>query len=351
MRASDLAASPVELVAKLNLVGESRLFRRLLERIDRFARCDAAVLIHGETGTGKELAARAIHYRSCRSHGPFIPINCGSIPDPLIGNELFGHSRGAFTDARESRQGLIAQAETGTLFLDELETLSACGQVALLRFLQDYEYRPLGESAAHTANVRVIGATNDDLSSLVERGAFRRDLLYRLNVLSVYVPPLRAREDDVVLLAQTFLRKLGAQYGATAKTLHADAIARLHAYDWPGNVRELENLIHREFLLTDDTELHLETLHAAVLDTDTSKPKSHPARSAGLTNIGFREAKARAIADFERAYLSELLARASGNVSLAARLAGKERSRFNRLVRKYQLSARDFRDAPSRSAG
>ena len=343
-----LSAPSLALAAKLNLLGESPVFKRVLEQIDRFAACDAAILICGETGTGKELAARAIHYLSARGKGPFIPINCGSIPDSLFGSELFGYSRGAFTDARESRQGLIAQADKGTLFLDELETLSARGQVALLRFLQDHEYRPLGQSAARTADVRVIGATNDDLAAISDRGEFRRDLLYRVNVLSVSVPPLRAREDDVIVLAQAFLRKLCAQYGARQRSIHTAALARLKAYGWPGNVRELENLVHREFLLTDDMELRFETIGDTVAPASAAEPNRDPGPPAVLTDVGFREAKARAIADFERAYISELLERAHGNVSLAARLAGKERSRLGRLVRKYSLSTKAYKPGAAR---
>lgn len=345
--------SSVQLIAKLNLLGESPAFVRLLEQIQRFARCDVTVLIDGETGTGKELAARAIHYLSARGEGPFIPINCGSMPDALISSEMFGHSRGAFTDAREARQGLIAQAEGGTLFLDELETLSTRGQVALLRFLQDHEYRPLGAAQARNANVRVIGATNADLAELSRQGEFRQDLMYRLNVLTLEVPPLRERGDDTLVLARAFLRTLCARYQMAERTLSADAISALRRYDWPGNVRELENLIHREFLLEDEIELRLAALPRTARDGDAERrvafrrrgdlPHLGASLSSGVAAAAFREAKAQAIAEFEREYVRELLQRAGGNVSLAARLAGKERSRFNRLVRKYQLVAREFR--------
>jgi DNA-binding NtrC family response regulator len=346
--------SSVQLVAKLNLLGESPAFLRLLGQIQRFARCDATVLIDGETGTGKELAARAIHYLSARGEGPFIPINCGSLPDALIGSELFGHSRGAFTDAREARQGLIAQAEGGTLFLDELETLSARGQASLLRFLQDHQYRPLGATQIRDANVRVIGATNADLAMLSRQGEFRRDLVYRLTVLTLDVPPLRERGDDAIVLARAFLRALCTRYHMPERTFSAGAIEALRNHDWPGNVRELENLVHREFLLADDHELQLAALPRGARDAerrvslrrrDDAQRGESAAQSAALSGEVFRAAKARAVAEFEREYVRELLQRAAGNVSLAARLAGKERSRFNRLVRKYQLSASEFRGA------
>jgi DNA-binding NtrC family response regulator len=348
-----------QVIAKLNLLGESPAFGEWFAQIERFAFCGATVLIDGETGTGKELTARAIHYLSERRDGPFIPINCGAIPDSLIGSELFGHSRGAFTDAREARQGLIAQAEGGTLFLDELETLSAAGQVALLRFLQDYQYRPLGAAQTRNANVRVVGATNADLAELARRGAFRQDLLYRLNVLTLDVPPLRARADDAVVLARAFVAKLSARYGIE-RTLHASALGAIRAHDWPGNVRELENLIHREFLLADEPELRILSLarnessdaerRVNARRRDDTRRVGEMTDVASLSTLAFREAKARAIAGFERAYVRELLQRAEGNVSLAARLAGKERSRFNRLVRKYRLEAREFRPSAAQSS-
>ena len=351
--------SPVLVNAKLNLLGESPAFRKLLAQIERFACCDATVLIDGETGTGKELAARAIHYLSARGDGPFIPINCGSLPETLVGSELFGHSRGAFTDAHEARQGLIAQAEGGTLFLDELETLSRTGQIALLRFLQDHEYRPIGAGRVHTANVRVVGATNANLTDLARAGAFRGDLLYRLNVLTLDVPPLRARDDDAVVLAQAFLRKLCARYHKSERTIHPDAVMALRNHSWPGNVRELENMLHREFLLADGDVLTLACLapaHTSERRVNARRandevhavvePQSAPPPPAA---VPFREAKARVIAQFEREYVRELLLISGGNVSHAARLAGKERSRFSRLLRKHRLTAREFRSSPAAS--
>jgi DNA-binding NtrC family response regulator len=313
---------------------------RLLER---FAPCAATVLIQGETGTGKELAARALHYLSDRRSGPFIPVNCGAIPDALFESELFGHVRGAFTDARDARLGLVAQARGGTLLLDELEALSPRGQVAMLRFLQSQEYRPVGGSLVGDPDVRVVGSTNVDLAALAARGEYRQDLVYRLKVLTVDLPPLRERGEDVVLLAQSFLARLARQYGRAPPRLHVDAIAFLRGNSWPGNVRELENLVHRAFLLSDGSELHVMSPCAAA--ASTARAEGGPGST--LTEVTFRTAKARAIESFERAYVVELLTRAHGNISLAARLAGKERSRLARLIRKHGYTGAAFR--PERS--
>ncbi|MBC7984616.1 MAG: sigma-54-dependent Fis family transcriptional regulator, partial [Candidatus Obscuribacterales bacterium] len=198
--------------ARLNLVGRSSKFLAALGMIERIAACDAPVIIEGETGTGKEAAARAIHYASARRSCPFVPINCGAIPDNLIESELFGHERGAFTDAKEARHGVIAQAEGGTLFLDEVDALSPKAQVTLLRFLQDRQYRPLGSNRMRTADTRIVAATNANLQYQVEQGRFRADLMFRLNILSLHLPPLRERSGDAALLAQYFVDLLSARY-------------------------------------------------------------------------------------------------------------------------------------------
>ena len=328
------AASPRDF-ARLNLVGESPAFLRALQLVDRISQCDATVLVQGETGTGKELVARAIHYLGPRRDCAFIAVNCGAIPDSLIESELFGHVRGAFTDAKESRSGVIAQAQGGTLFLDEIDALSQRSQVALLRFLQDREYKPVGGSVVRNAEVRILTSSNADLEALVAKGVYRQDLLYRLNVLSIHLPPLRQRVGDARLLAETFLHRLSRQYGASEKTLHPQTLAWFDAHQWPGNVRELENLMHREFLLTDRTEIYVNPAQARSHVCSLSAART-------LTGAGFREAKARAIAEFERAYIVEILAKAQGNISLAARMSGKERSRLGKLVKKYGLDREYF---------
>ena len=317
-------------------VGESPAFRQVLSFIAKLARCDAPVLIEGETGTGKELAARAIHYSGVRGSAPFVPINCGAIPDNLVESELFGHVRGAFTDAREARSGVVAQAEGGTLFLDEIEALGAHAQVALLRFLQDLEYRPVGGSASRRANVRVLAASNTDLAALTRQGGYRQDLLFRLKVLILDMPPLRTRGDDASLLAEVFVARYCSRYGLPAISIDPQSLAHLRGYDWPGNVRELENMVHRELLLNEGKTLYLNVPSAPLCGTDTASA----AEPGQVTD--FRQAKAEAIARFERSYLSHLLASTAGNISLAARLCGQDRSRLNKLVRKYGLARSSF---------
>ncbi len=327
---------------ELNLVGHSPAFLHVLELTKRFAACNATVLLQGETGTGKELVARAIHYLGARRDFPFIPVNCGALPDSLVESELFGHARGAFTDARDARRGLIAEAEGGTLFLDEIEVLTPKAQVALLRFLQDLEYRPVGGAMVRDADVRIVAASNANLGDLVRGGHFRQDLLFRLNVLPIDLPPLRERQRDAVLLAEMFLKRLAGQYRGAPKSFHPDAVSRLLGYEWPGNVRELENLIHREFLMTDGPVIHLHCL----APPGAREKDARQTMLSRLTESSFQDAKACAIAHFERAYIVELLSRTGGNISHAARISGKERSRLGKLVKKYGLERIAFaRDA------
>jgi DNA-binding NtrC family response regulator len=323
---------------EFNLVGRAPAFIEVLELTKRFSGCDATVLVQGETGTGKELVARAIHYLGARRNFPFIPVNCGALPDSLVESELFGHARGAFTDARDARRGLIAEALGGTLFLDEIEVLTPKAQVTLLRFLQDLEYRPVGGAVVRNANVRIIAASNANLGELVRDGHFRRDLLFRLDVLSIDLPPLRERQRDIVLLAEMFLKRFARQYRRPPKSIHPDAVPGLLGHEWPGNVRELENLIHREFLMTDGPVMHLQSPASpgACRKSDTEAGLSR------LTESRFQDAKAWAIARFERAYVVELLSRTRGNISLAARISGKERSRLGKLVKKYGLERVSF---------
>jgi two-component system, NtrC family, response regulator GlrR len=310
------------------MVGRSQPFLASLRLIERFGRCDAPVLIEGETGTGKELAARAVHYAGARKEGPFIPVNCGAIPDSLVENELFGHKSGAYTDARRDHLGLVAHAHHGTLFLDEVDALTQKAQVTLLRFLQDRQYRPLGGGEARTADLRLITACNADLVRLAEAGAFRVDLMYRIALLHLRLPPLRERGSDVLLLAEHVLRDCAARYGVE-KRLDGESREWLLRQRWPGNIRELQNLICREYLLTDEPVIRL--------GAPEPRPEDAPERTSTTPAVRFGEAKTRAVRAFERDYLLDALASAGGNVTRAAQLAGKERRAFGKLLKKYGI--------------
>jgi two-component system, NtrC family, response regulator GlrR len=296
-------------------------------QLERVAASEAPVLVEGETGSGKEMAARAIHYGGARRSGPFVPVNCGALPDSLIESELFGVERGAFTDARRSRRGLVAEAAGGTLFLDEVDALSAKAQVTLLRFLQDQWYRPVGTTREERTDVRLIAAANRPLEGLVARELFRADLLYRLKVLTLELPPLREREGDVELLAQHFIASFAAKYGRPSQRIAPAALAWMQGYGWPGNVRELENWVHRRFLMSEGPWL----MH------DDDRAASAPRATHESPTLAFQAAKAEAVRRFEHEYLAGVLEQADGNVSRAARLACKERRAFGKLLKKHGL--------------
>jgi transcriptional regulator with PAS, ATPase and Fis domain len=317
--------------SRLNLIGRSPAFLDKLKLIERFARCDHTVLIEGETGTGKELAARAIHYLGARRRFPFIPVNCGALPDTLVESEFFGHVRGAFTDAREASPGVIGQAQGGTLLLDEIEAMTLRAQVVLLRFLQDKVFRPIGGAAVAVADVRVIGATNTDLREMVRGGGFRADLLYRLNALTISLPPLRERPGDVMTLADHVIERLNRQSEEPPKRLHPGSAAVLIRHPWPGNVRELENFILKHYLLEPSPVIRISSADA---------PADHPQGTPLAADESFKRAKARAVTAFEQSYIRAVLEKSGGNVSLAARLAGKDRSDLSKLLRKHGIQPR-----------
>jgi DNA-binding NtrC family response regulator len=314
-----------------SLVGDSELFIKAIEKILPLARSNAPALILGETGTGKELFARALHYQGARHGKPFVPVNCGGVPDHLFENELFGHAKGAYTDATSQQNGLISEAEGGTLFLDEIDTLSPSSQVKLLRFLQDGEYRPLGSGRSVKSNVRVIAASNADVRAKVEKQMFRADLYHRLNVLSLCVPALRERLSDIPLLARYFIERYSKQYGEEPVHLSTAAMQKLLSYSWPGNVRELEAVIQRGLVLSSRSVLQPEDIDIAV---------PYRLESAGPKSL--RQAKSTAMGDFERNYLATLLATYRGNISHAAKAAGKDRRTLQRLLRKYNIDRDAF---------
>ena len=328
----------VQEFARFGLIGRSPVFVDCLRLIKRLARWSVPVLIQGETGTGKELAARALHYLGPRRNKPFIPMNCGALPDTLFVNELFGHERGAFTDARENRKGLIAQAEGGTLFLDEVDSLSPENQTTLLRFLQDQCYRPLGGSQIKQANVTVIAATNADLKQCIQDGTFRQDLLYRLNVTDLVMPCLHQRCGDIALLAQHFVHHFSTHYGQPAKALAPESLIWLERQSWPGNVRELENLIHREFLMADGPVIQIDT----GAKSQEQRLNSEPMLNAFSFEEGFNQTRAKILTNFEKRYLDQLMQATHGNVSQAARLTGKERRYLGRLLQKHGINREDY---------
>ncbi|HJR75329.1 MAG TPA: sigma-54 dependent transcriptional regulator [Nitrospiraceae bacterium] len=314
-----------------SLVGHSPSFLRAVEKIPILAGCDATVLITGETGTGKDLFARGIHYHSARKSMPFIPVNCGALPDQLFENELFGHAKGAFTSAFSPQRGLVAEAEGGTLLLDEVETLSTAAQAKLLRFLQDRVYRPLGSSKSKVGNVRILAATNANLWNEVEGKRFREDLYYRLNVLSLSIPPLRDRMEDIPLLVAHFINEHRRPHGLVPSSLSGTAMQKLLTYSWPGNVRELEAAIQRSVLMCGSSIIQPDDIDLPVLDVMSACPVN-----------SLREAKTSAVRDFERTYLVKTLIAFAGNISQAAKAAGKERRTFQRLLRKYGIDRQSF---------
>jgi len=318
--------------------GQCQSFVTMRSVLRRFATCDASVLIVGETGTGKELAAREIHYIGARSARPFVPVNCGALPDTLIESELFGHRRGAFTDAKATSAGMVDCARGGTLFLDEVDTLSTKAQITLLRFLQDREYRPVGGGPSRVADVRVIAATNSLLEALVDEGRFRADLFYRLNPLHVRIPPLRERRDDIVLLAEHFLRDVAERMHLSLKHWSDSALQLLTAYAWPGNIRELENVTLRACLNANGTEVGVDALIAA----EPALTRADVALGDADGTATFSSAKSRAVAQFERTYLTDLMQRAAGNISAAATLSGTERRQLGKLLKKHHIEAKHF---------
>jgi DNA-binding NtrC family response regulator len=310
------------------LIGEAPAFAAVKLKIQQIAECDLPVLITGETGTGKELCARAVHYLSRRAAKPFLPVNCAAIPLDLFESELFGREKGAFTGASSSQRGLVAEAEGGTLFLDEIETLSLNAQAKLLRFLADHTYHALGSSRPRRSDVRILVATNVALPKKIEAGGFREDLYYRLAVLTLALPPLRERPGDIPLLVAAFLARHASQRGER-KQLSPSALAALGRHGWPGNIRERESVIQEVIVLT-----QARIVEAA--DLRIRLPPSPQESGAG----SMKRAKARVLDEFEKSYVAEMLRAHSGNVTQAAQEAQKERRSFGRLVKKHHLSKR-----------
>ena len=314
------------------LIGQSPAFLAEISKIPVIAKSDISVMILGETGTGKEMVGRAIHYLSSRSNKTFVPINCGAVPVELLETELFGHERGAFTGASQARDGLIQEAHKGTLFLDEVDCLPQLAQVKLLRFLQSKEYRRLGSAKVVTGDVRIIAASNANLEQSVAAGTLRRDLYYRLNVVPIVLPPLRERANDIGLLARHFLAKYAAQLNSPAVDFSPEAEHRLMLYSWPGNVRELEHVIGRVLVLCNQKIIQKDHI---IFSGEHDQP----------VHLSFREMKENVISQFETNYVQSLLLAYKGNISKAARAAKKERRTFWELIRKHKIDVEKFKAA------
>jgi DNA-binding NtrC family response regulator len=314
-----------------NIVGASTTLRNTLELVRKAARSEASVLIFGESGTGKELIAHAIHANSPRSSQALIPIDCAALPQQLLESELFGYERGAFTGAVKSKPGLLELADGGTLFLDEIGELLPELQVKLLRVLQEHRIRRLGGTREISVDVRFVSATNRDLNKLISQNKFRSDLFYRLNVVSVHVPPLRERGNDILLLARYFLARFKSTDKAGLEGFAPEVIEALRAYAWPGNIRELQNAVEHSCALSDGNLIVMKDLPDYLTSLD---PGVTSVRSAGFTGRTYREARNTWLSDFESTYAEELLRRNGGNISRAARAAAVDRKTFRKFLKR-----------------
>ena len=313
-----------------NIIGTGKEIRDVYEQIAQVAHTNTTVLIRGESGTGKELVAHAIHYNSPRTAKPFVKVNCAALPESLIEAELFGHEKGAFTGAVASKKGRFELAEGGTLFLDEIGDLSPAMQVKLLRVLQEREFERVGGMETIKVNVRLIAATNVDLEQAVQEGRFRSDLYYRLNVFSIYLPPLRERKTDILLLAEHFLEKYAKQNGKQVKRISTPAIDMLMSYHWPGNVRELENVIERATLVCEGQVIHGYDL----------PPTLQTAEGSGTINKMSLE---QAVAGFEKELILDALKTARGNRARAARMLDTTERIIGYKIQKYGIDPRRYK--------
>jgi DNA-binding NtrC family response regulator len=326
------------------LIGESATHRQILEKLSKIAGTDAEVLISGPSGVGKELYARYVHQCSLRHKAEFVPVNCGALPVDLLENELFGHVSGAFTGASPRSDGLVAAAESGTLFLDEVDALALGCQVKLLRFLQEKEYRRLGETRMRRANVRIIAATNTDLLAAVHDGRFREDLFFRLRVVPIEVPALCERPSDIPLLLEEYVTRYAAAYKLPQITLSSAALERLMSYAWPGNVRELENCVN--YLTCLQLDRPVQPCDLPLLSAEEADGQATDAGS-DRTKRPYSEAKRDVVENFEREYIKSSLYCSEGNIAKAARVSGKSRRVFFELMRKHGISAASYRLMPS----
>ena len=319
-----------------NVIAASPKMRKVMELVAKVAPTNSTVLITGETGTGKDVIARAIHYNSARRDGPFVVADCASLSESLLESELFGHVRGSFTGAIRDRKGLAETARGGTLFLDEIATISPQLQGALLRLLQEHEIRPVGSDKPVSVDVRVIAATNRDLQELVREGKFRDDLYYRLSVFTIDLPPLRERREAIPLLAHHFVQRISKELDRDIQVITPQAMALLEAHDWPGNVRELQHVIERAVLLADSNAITPETIPISVADPN-GRWNGVPVDAKGLVEAK-KELRAEAVDRLERMFVLKALHTAEWNVTRAAQNVGMQRPNFHALMRKHNIN-------------
>ncbi len=326
------------------IVGVSPRIMKVLETIRLVANTDATVLITGESGTGKDLAARALHRMSDRSDHAFVAVNCPNLPEEILESELFGYRKGAFTHATKDKKGLFLEAEGGTIYLDEIGDISGTLQTKLLRVIQEKEIRPLGETKSIKVDARIVASTNRNLREKIDQGLFREDLFYRLNVISLHMPPLRERPDDILLLAQHFLQRFAEEAGKEGIRITPELADSLVKYSWPGNVRELENLIRRAVILSPGPEIRNGDVE---LETDA---QAKCLVTEEVKKLPYKEAKRLVLERFHYEYVAEGLKRSHGNVTQAARACGLERQALQQVMRRYGIKSKDFQPPPSDDA-
>jgi DNA-binding NtrC family response regulator len=314
--------------------------RAVFDVIEKVAALDVAILVTGESGTGKELVAREVHSRSPRAHGPFVAVNCAALPEALIESELFGHAKGAFTGAHSDRKGKFELANAGTIFLDEVGDMSADVQAKLLRVLEAKTLEPLGSNRSIETDARVIAATHKDLQALVAEGKFRADLFYRLNVVDIQLPPLRARRDDIALIVERVLSDLARKHGRGPREVAPRALDALAAFGWPGNVRQLRNVLERSFVLASGTVLDLEDLPQDVREPSPQQP---PPGEDDPT-VSFAEAKRRVLRAFELEFIERKLREHRGNISKTAQALGMHRQSLQQKLKELGIVINRYRE-------
>jgi DNA-binding NtrC family response regulator len=325
-----------------NIVGKSAVMQRVYETIQMVAKTDLTVLITGESGTGKDLTARAIHALGSRSKGPFVAVNCPTVPELILESELFGYKKGAFTHATRDKKGLFQEAHRGTIFLDEIGDVSPTIQAKLLRVLQEKEFKPLGDTHSVAVDVRIVASTNQALREKIKNGEFREDFFYRLNVLPIHLPALREHREDIPLIASHLLEKHCRKLNKPAKTLSPELLEIFVNRAWKGNVREMENLIMQGILFSSGDEIRSRDLGL----TDGSSPAC--VVDSTVQDLLYKQAKEETLQRFNTTYINSLLTRSQGNVTRAARLCGMERQALQQVMRRYGITAEPFRN-PNRT--